>query len=79
MRPITPNNQDAYVVFANYRLALAKNSCQRLNNSAGTCHVPLQRLNPVPRQLLTFSPPGESSGCTDALCAPRKLVQQLFR
>lgn len=30
-----------------YKLALAKNSCQELNNNMGICHVPPQRLNPV--------------------------------
>ena len=65
--------------YVGYKLALAKNSCQQLNNNMGICHVQPQRLNPVPLQLLTFNTPGESSGCSEALWAPRKLVQQLFR
>lgn len=40
----------------NYKLALAKSICQRLNNSyQDICHLPLQRLKPVPLQLLTFN------------------------
>jgi len=40
----------------NCKLALAK----------GICHLPLQRLNPVLLQLLTFNTP-ESSGWSEAL------------
>ena len=38
----------------NYKLALAKSICQQLNNSEGICLLPLQRLNPMLLQLLTF-------------------------
>ena len=40
----------------NYKLALAKSVCQRLNNK-GVCRLPLRRLNSVLRQLLTFNIP----------------------
>ena len=33
MHPITPNNQDAYVVFANYKLALAKSIASHCTTS----------------------------------------------
>ena len=39
----------------NYKLALAKSLFQPLNNSEGICLLPLQRLNPVLLQLLTFN------------------------
>ena len=39
----------------NYKLA--KSICQPLTNSEGICLLPLQRLNPVLLQLLTFDPP----------------------
>ena len=51
----------------NCKLALAK----------GICHLPLQRLNPVLLQLLTFNTL-ESSGWSEALCALGKLVEQVF-
>ena len=54
----------------NYKLALAK----------GICHLPLWRLNPVLQQLLTFNMPGRESRVeSEAPCAPRKLVEQVFR
>ena len=41
----------------NYKLVLAKSICQGLNNHKGICHLPLQRLNPVLLQVLTFNTP----------------------
>ena len=41
----------------NYKLVLAKSICQGLNNNKGICHLPLQRLNPVLLQVLTFNTP----------------------
>ena len=51
----------------NYKLALGR----------GICHLPLWRLNPVLQQLLTFNMPWRVEG--EALCAPKKLVEQVFR
>ena len=39
----------------NYKLALAKSICQPLTNSKGICLLPLQKLNSVLLQLLTFN------------------------
>ena len=63
----------------NYKSGLAKNTCQRLNNNKGISHLPLQRLNPVKLQLLTFSTLWGSSVWREALCAPGILVEQVFR
>jgi len=64
----------------NYKLVLAKSICQGLNNNKGICHLPLQRRNPVLLQVLTFNTPcGEFRVENGALCAPGKLVQQVFR
>ena len=63
----------------NYKLGFAKNTCQRLNNNKGISHLPLQRLNPVKLQLLTFSTLWGSSVWREALCAPGILVEQVFR
>ena len=52
--------------------------CQRLNNK-GFCHLPLWRLSPMLLWLLTFNNPQGSSGWSEALCAPGKLVRQVFR
>ena len=41
----------------NYKMALAKSICQPLTNSKGICLLPLQKLNPVLLQLLTFNIP----------------------
>ena len=49
------------------------------NNNEGICHLPLQRLNPVLLQLLTFNTLWGSSGWSDAFCAPGNLVEQVFR
>ena len=54
----------------NYKLALAK----------GICYLPLRRLDPVLMQLLTFCTPWrELSMENEALRAPGKLVEQVFR
>ena len=53
----------------NYRLAPAK----------GICHLPLRRLNPVLLQLLTFHMARrEFRVDSETLCAPEKLVEQVF-
>ena len=52
--------------------------CQRLNNK-GICHLPVQRLNPMLLQLLTFNNSWGSSGWGEALCAPENLEGQVFR
>ena len=53
----------------NYRLALAK----------GICHLPLWRLNHVLLQLLTFHMARREFRVeSEALCAPEKLVEQIF-
>ena len=53
---------------------------QWLNNNKGTCHLPLWRLSPVLLQLPTFNVPwGEFRVESEALCAPGKLVEQVFR
>lgn len=55
---------------ANYKLALAKNNCQQLNNSVGICHVPLPRGQEPAAAAADH--PGRGSGCSEALCAPWK-------
>ena len=65
MRPITPNNQNACVVFANYKLALAKSTAS--NCTTSTFAICLWSLN-CPLRLLTFSTPRGSSGWREALC-----------
>ena len=56
--------------YVNFRLVLAK----------GICILPLQRLNPVLLQLLTFDTPWRGFRVEgEALCAPGKLVEQVFR
>ena len=64
-----------------YKLALAKSICQQLNNDhKGVCPLPLWRLNPMLLKLPTFSTPwGEFRGEKEALRAPGKLVEQVFR
>ena len=64
-----------------YKLALAKSMCQQLNsNHKGVCHLPLWRLNPMLLKLPTFNTPwGEFRVENEALCAPGKLVEQVFR
>ena len=64
-----------------YKLALAKSICQQLNNHhKGVCPLPLRRLNHVLLKLPTFSTPwGEFGGEKEALRAPGKLVEQVFR
>ena len=64
----------------NYKLALAKSICQTLTNGKGICLLPLQRLKPVLLQLLTFNIRwGECRVESEALCAPGKLVKQVFK
>ena len=41
----------------NYKMVLAKSICQPLTNSKGICLLPLQKLNSVLLQLLTFNIP----------------------
>ena len=58
------------VGYVNFRLVLAK----------GICLLPLQRLNSMLLQLLTFHTPWRGFRVeSDALCAPGKLVEQVFR
>ena len=58
------------VGYVNFRLLLAK----------GICLLPLQRLNSMLLQLLTFHTPWRGFRVeSDALCAPGKLVEQVFR
>ena len=76
MHPITPNNQDAYVVFAIYNWHLPR--ALPATAQQAICHLPLWVLA-APLQLLTFSTPRGSSGCSEALCAPGSLVGQVFR
>ena len=52
--------------------------CQWVNNK-GICLLPLQKLNPMLLQLLTFHNPWGSSGWSEALCAPGNLMGQVFR
>ena len=60
---------DSITHSANYKLALAKSICQRLNNK-GIFHPPLQRLNPLLLQLPTFNSPwGEFRVESEAPCA----------
>ena len=64
----------------NYKLALAKNICQQLNDNEATCHLPLWWLNPVLEQMPTFNTLwGELSVDSEELCNPGKLVGQVFR
>ena len=65
MRPITPNSQNACVVFANYKLALAKSTAS--NCTTSTFAICLWSLN-CPLRLLTFSTPRGSSGWREAIC-----------
>ena len=68
------------VLSVSYKLVLAKSICRGLNNTKGICHLPLQRLNPVLLQLLTVNTHcGEFRVENGALCAPGKLVEQVFR
>ena len=58
------------VGYVNFRLVLAK----------GIWILPLHRLNPVLLQLLTFDTPWRGFRVeSEALCAPGKLVEQVFR
>ena len=60
---------DSITHSANYKSALAKSICQRLNNK-GIFHPPLQRLNPLLLQLQTFNSPwGEFRVESEAPCA----------
>ena len=52
-----------------YRLALAKSICQRLDSNKDICYLL------VLLQLLTF----EFRVDSEALCAPGNLVEQVFR
>ena len=52
-----------------YKLALAKS----------ICNLPLQRFNPILLQLVDLQLPEGSSGWSEALCAPGKLVEQDFQ
>ena len=52
-----------------YKLALSKS----------ICNLPLQRLNPILLQLVDLQLPEGSSGWTEALRAPGKLVEQDFQ
>ena len=62
-----------------YKLALAKSICQWPNSNKGVCHLPLQRLNTVLLQLLTFNTSwGEFRGESEAALS-RKLVKQVVR
>ena len=63
----------------NHKLARAKGICQCLNNNKGICHLPLQGLNSVLLQLLTFDMPWREFRVENkALCTPGKLVEQVF-
>ena len=64
----------------NYKLALAKNICQQLNDNEGICHLPLWWLNTVLPQMPTFNTLwGEFRVDSEELCNPGKLVGQVFR
>ena len=64
--------------FVNHKLAIAKSICQQLNNNNKGIY--LQRLNPELLQLRTFNTPwGEFRVESGAVCAPGKLVEQVFR
>ena len=85
---LTPNEWEGSIVkegwesfqgrSLNYKMALAENLCQHLNNK-GIWHQPLWRLDSVLPQLLSFRTPwGEFRVGSEALCAPGKLVEQVF-
>ena len=62
------------------QISTCQNLCQQLNNHKGICYLPLWRPNSVLLQLLTCDTPcGEFRVQSEALCAPGKLVGQVFR
>ena len=55
---------------------------EKLVLAEGTCHLPLQGLDPVLLQLLTFDTPSREfrvDNRNEAFCAPGNLVEQVFR